>query len=88
MDENALEQLFSQLHTQDSLLECLFLTTGGNGATTEAETKLLYQELTVLKGFVALLPQVDGEAVLQWRNKLAMLWNRFEVDPNSFIQTI
>lgn len=78
MEENALEHLFSRLHTQDSLLECLFLTTGGNVATTEAETTLIHQELTVLKSFVALLPQVEGEAVLQWRNKLAMLWNRFE----------
>lgn len=83
MEENSLEHLFSQLHTQDSLLECNFLTTGGNGATTEAEIKLLYQELMVLKDLVALLPQDEGEAVLQWRNKLAMLWNRFDRD--SFI---
>ncbi|KAH9400380.1 hypothetical protein TYRP_001945 [Tyrophagus putrescentiae] len=71
------ENIFGRLYTQDSLIECIFLTAGNNGAPSKEEIKLLHKELNVLKGFVSQLPPEDSHSIVQWCNKLASFWNRF-----------
>ncbi len=72
------ENIFGRLYTQDSLIECIFLTAGNNGAPSKEEIKLLHKELNVLKGFVSQLPPEDSHSIVQWCNKLASFWNRFD----------